>query len=63
MGTLPETVTLTTTEYLRLLRGTLTLEALEAAGVDNWDGYGEAEFGHVDDAIAGAEAALTVGRP
>ena len=34
-----ETVTITRKEYLRLLEASSWLSCLEAAGVDNWDGY------------------------
>lgn len=36
------TVTITAEEHERLLEAELWLSALEAAGVDNWDGYEEA---------------------
>lgn len=36
------TWTLTHAEYQRMLRDVRKLRALEAAGVDGWDGYGEA---------------------
>lgn len=51
-------VTLPRAEYLRLLRASLTMDALEAAGVDNWEGYGEVDHGEIEDALAGAEAGL-----
>jgi hypothetical protein len=38
----PETVTIPLFEYNQLLKSAEKLEALEAAGVDNWDGYDEA---------------------
>lgn len=37
-----KTVTITVDEYKYLLHRNAQLEALEAAGVDNWNGYGEA---------------------
>ncbi len=37
-----ETITITLKEYEELREATRTLNALEAAGVDNWDGYDEA---------------------
>lgn len=58
MTDLPENVTITTAEYLRLLRSDFTLTELEAAGVDNWDGYSEADWYAVDDGITAAETAL-----
>ncbi|CAH0528452.1 hypothetical protein CTH30272_02137 [Allocatenococcus thiocycli] len=36
------TITITTSEYDELMRKADLLDALYAAGVDNWDGYGEA---------------------
>lgn len=38
-----EKVSITKTEYARLLERDLFLSALEAAGVDNWDGYAHAQ--------------------
>ncbi len=40
--TKPETVIIDKTEYERLLKASEKLDALEANGVDNWEGYGEA---------------------
>ena len=37
-----ETVTILKSEYKELLEGSLWGEALEAAGVDNWQGYDDA---------------------
>jgi hypothetical protein len=37
------TVTLTKAEYLRLMNQDRFLDALEAAGVNNWEGYEEAQ--------------------
>ncbi|OUA16753.1 hypothetical protein BK776_30820 [Bacillus thuringiensis serovar aizawai] len=37
-----ETVTISRAEYLRLLEDSEFLSCLEAAGVDNWGGYGDA---------------------
>lgn len=34
-----ETVTISKSEYERLLKAEAFLNALEAAGVDNWSGY------------------------
>lgn len=41
---MPETITITITkeEYDELVESRLILYALEAAGVDNWEGYGDA---------------------
>jgi hypothetical protein len=38
-----ETVTITVKEYQKLLADSAFLEALKAAGVDNWSGYSEAQ--------------------
>ena len=38
----PELVTITRKEYDRLLAAQAMLDALEAAGVDNWSGYSDA---------------------
>ena len=35
------------TELLKLLQAADDLDALECAGVDNWLGYGEAEFNEI----------------
>jgi len=35
-------VTITATEYKKLLAAFSKLSVLEAAGVDDWEGYGEA---------------------
>ncbi len=37
-----ETVTITKEEHQRLLRAEVWVDALEAAGVDNWEGCAEA---------------------
>ena len=37
-----EKITITQKEYEDLLEASHKLEALEAAGVDNWDGYDDA---------------------
>lgn len=37
-----ETIVLSVKEYNRLLEDSKLLQALEAAGVDNWDGYEDA---------------------
>ena len=37
-----ETVTISKAEYERLLEAENFLDCLEACGVDNWSGYGEA---------------------
>lgn len=36
------TVTITAKEHEELLRADMWVQALEAAGVDNWEGYDEA---------------------
>lgn len=38
----PQTVTIGKAVYEQLLKDSEMLAALEAAGVDNWEGYGEA---------------------
>jgi len=38
---LEETVTISKTEYDRLIHASKMLEALEKGGVDNWDWYSE----------------------
>ena len=38
----PQTVTIGKAVYEQLLKDSEMLSALEAAGVDNWEGYGEA---------------------
>lgn len=37
-----ETVTISKAEYQSLVRDSSVLNALEAMGVDNWQGYGDA---------------------
>lgn len=37
-----QTVTILQSEYDQLIRDQMLLEALRAAGVDNWDGWEEA---------------------
>ena len=37
-----DSITITIDEYKNLLEDSLVLEALDAAGVDNWEGYAEA---------------------
>jgi hypothetical protein len=56
--TLPEYVTVTTAKYLRLLESDLELKALRAAGVDNWEGYSEVDYGAVEDDLDDAGARL-----
>ncbi len=41
-GVIEETVTISRAEYDRLIKAEAKLQALEAFGVDNWDGYDEA---------------------
>lgn len=59
MKKLPETVTLTTDEYLRLLEASLELEALQEAIAD-LRGLRYVQRGEIQDAMAGARAALEV---
>lgn len=42
MNTTEETITIKRSRYLSLLEADRMLRALEAAGVDNWEGYDEA---------------------
>lgn len=42
MDDILETIVLSAKEYNRLLEDSKLLAALEAAGVDNWDGYEDA---------------------
>jgi hypothetical protein len=44
-----ETVTISKTEYDRLIEDQLILQALYAGGVDNWDGYNDAVGGEEED--------------
>lgn len=44
--TTAETVTITRRKYDRLMKDSDMLACLEAAGVDNWDGYQEARRMH-----------------
>ena len=37
-----ETVTIPTKEYIKLIKDSLKLQALDAGGVDNWDWYDDA---------------------
>ena len=41
-------VTITVTQLAKFVRAYLELGALEAAGVDNWDGYGEVDWDQLD---------------
>lgn len=49
-----DTVTIPIRDYLRLVEADLSLTALQAAGIDNWEGYGEVDWEQVR---AGVEAA------
>ena len=42
MDTNNESITIDKQEYNRLIKDSLFLEALEGAGVDNWEGYSDA---------------------
>lgn len=42
-------VTISIEEYARLKEASETLDLLEAAGVDNWEWYGDALSGRLDD--------------
>ena len=39
MDSLEKTITITEKEYNQLIKGQEFLQSLEAAGVDNWEGY------------------------
>lgn len=43
------TITISLKYYTDLKRDSITLSKLEAAGVDNWEWYGEALYGDEDD--------------
>lgn len=38
---LDKTITITLKEFIRLMQQDVTLDLLEAGGVDNWCGYGD----------------------
>jgi hypothetical protein len=59
MTNLPETVTIATDEYLRLVEDSANLDGLRAAGVDNWDGYSEVDWDAIESTVENARAALT----
>lgn len=60
VSSLPETVTIKTSEYLDLVKSDLKLRELEAAGVDSWDGYDEIDRGAIRSGVEEAKAALIV---
>lgn len=43
------TIQITKDEYMELYRDSMTLQALEAAGVDNWEGYDEIDREWIDE--------------
>ena len=54
VGVMPDaTVTITRAEYVMLVRDADKYQALLAAGVDNWEGYGEAMDAYAHDQGAG----------
>lgn len=55
-----DTIELTKLHYLKLLKASLELEALERAGVNNWEGYQYINWDPIDDHMAGVRAALGV---
>lgn len=55
----PKTVTFPTAEYLRLVESDLRLEALRAAGVDNWEGYDHYDRDDVQAGLDKARSELT----
>ncbi|MGI5247571.1 hypothetical protein [Dactylosporangium sp. CA-139066] len=58
MTELPETVTISTDEYLELVESSLMLDGLLTAGVDNWTGYDHIDRAAIRTGVANAEAAL-----
>ena len=58
LSTTPKTVTIPTMTYLDLVESDFTLTALEHAGVDNWEGYGEVDWEAVDEKVAAVKAEL-----
>jgi len=54
----PNTVTIPKSTYLDLVESDFTLTALEHAGVDNWEGYGEVDWEAVDERVAAVKAEL-----
>jgi hypothetical protein len=53
-----ETITILKSTYLEYLESHLELQALRAAGVDNWEGYSEVDHGAIEDALEGAKVAI-----
>lgn len=53
-----ETVTIKASQYLDLLLADASMTALKAAGVENWDGWNEADWDGVDAHVAEAAADL-----
>lgn len=60
-GQRPEIVTITTTEYVRLVAADLTLSRLQRAGVDNWEGYSYIDWDVHDAEVAAASSAAGLG--
>jgi hypothetical protein len=58
MSNLPETVTIPTDEYLRLVEDSANLDGLRAAGVDNWDGYSEVDWDAIESTVESARTRL-----
>ena len=44
------TIEITLDEYMDMFRNVQNLQALESAGVDNWEGYSEADWDAIDEA-------------
>ena len=45
-----ETIQITLDRYMDMFRDVQNLQALEGAGVDNWDGYSEVDWDAIDEA-------------
>lgn len=46
------TVTIMADVYHNLVHSDVTLDLLKAAGVDNWEGYGEVDWAAVDEEVS-----------
>lgn len=52
------TVQLTKNQYMTLYHQSLILEALEAAGVDNWEGYDMVDWMAIEEEVKKEEDAI-----
>lgn len=50
-----QTVTIAKESYLKFVRSRAELIALQGAGVDNWEGYGQVDWDSVHAAVSKAE--------